>query len=237
MNPSVLRRILWGILTSSMLTCVMAADGASATEEATFAESVAKKIASNTMEAKTAAPVALNRLAAAASTENYRLLGFRSPEEAKSSSLGTPVLIYDVPLDKLRSFPVMGESISLLVGGNRLLYPVLSNLEVRSSVTVGKVNGTWTPLSSGRPKFAASIFGARNSDATKAGMPETSYIEISIPALNLEFLGRVDAENLFLIPIRDYQALGLSAGQAYPGREVFARLAAIARRQNTGQFN
>jgi len=239
MTTSAFPGLLLGIMTSSLLAFVMGAGGASAADEApSFAESVAKTIASNSLAAKSAAPVALQRLAAAAaSTENYRLLGFSSTEEAKSSSLGEPILLYDVPLDKLRSFPVRGDPGSLLVGGNRLLYPVLSNHQVRSSVTIAKVNGTWMPVSSGRPKFAASIFGTRSRDAAKAGVPETSYIEISIPALNLEFLGRVSGKNLFLIPIRDYQALGLSAGQAYPESYVFARLAAVARINNNGQFN
>jgi hypothetical protein len=204
----------------------------------TFAESVVKTIADNSLAAKPAASAALSRIATAAtSAENFRLLGFETTEEAKSATLGEPILVYDVPLNKLQGFSPSEPSGSLLAGGNRLLYPVQLNQQVRSSVTVANVNGEWTPVSSGRPVFAASIFGLRTSDAAKAGVPVTSYIEVSIPALNLEFLGRVSGKNLYLIPIRDYQGLGLSAGQAYPEVELFARLAAVARMGNNGPSN
>jgi hypothetical protein len=107
---------------------------------------------------------------------------------------------------------------------------------VRSSLTLANLDGKWTYVASGRPKLTATIFALRSADAAKAGIAVSSYVQILVPALNFQFLGRLSGKNLMLIPIRDYQMLGMSAGHAYPADMIFLRLAAAAR-ITSGPYN
>jgi hypothetical protein len=240
-GAAILRRVA-GVFALSVAVAAgsnaVAAVTAAPAKAVAFAQAVDKSIQSRTLEAKPVAPVALSHLvAAAADTQNFKLLGFNSTDEAKTATLGTPLVVYYVPLDKLRTYTAMADPVSLLAGGDRLLYPVLLGRTVRSSVTLAKVNGAWTHVISGRPLFAATIFTARSDDAAKSRVLETRYVEVSVPALSMEFIGRAGGTGLVLIPLRDYPALALMGGQTYSAADVFQRLSAVARRNNTGASN
>ncbi len=178
-----------------------------------------------------------NFVDAATVDENYRVLGFRTAAEAKSSELGDPIAIYIVPLEKLRNYSALADPRELLTGGDRLTYPVLTRNAVRSSLTMAKVNGAWIYAKAGSPKFARRFFTLRSRDEVVSRVAADEYIEVSIPALNLIFLGRESGASLTLIPSEDYQGFGMRTGSSYPANMVFARLAAVARTQKSGPFN
>jgi hypothetical protein len=224
-----------GLVLAAFLTS--GASAAAQKPQVVLAQAVDRTIAAKTLEAKPVAPVALTHLVlAAADAQNFKLLGFHSTEEAKAATLGSPILVYYVPLDKLRMYSPNADPTSIFAGGEQLLYPVLLGQTVRSSVTLAKMNGQWMHVMSGRPIFSATIFAARENDAAKTKAAQTSYVQVSVPALNLEFLGRASGSTFLLIPLRDYPSLTLRTGQSYAANAVFVRLAGLARISNRGQF-
>lgn len=189
-------------------------------------------VASVPSQATAAAQKGLTELKAMATPRTYRPLGFRALSEAGSSRLDTPLVVYRVPLDKLRKFVANVAPRTLLTGGTEFIYPVLAGQNPRSSVTVTSLKSGWQATAYGKAGVIEALEQFRSVDSKRRGTPAGAYSEVLIPALNLRFLGRIAGEELTLIPLRSIPAAGLAAGTPYSATIVFAKLAPQARANN-----
>jgi len=194
-------------------------------------EPASDALAQEITEAQPAAQQALADMASPGVPGRVQLLGFRSTEEAKSCVLGGALAVYYVPLDELKSY-TGGDPKALLYGGTELLFPVMAEKEVRSSLTVQKLNSSWQTARLGQPTLAKMLVNARSADARKLNSPTTSYFEVFVPALNLRFIGHLQGAKFYLIPMRSDPTLGLRAGTAYVAEGVFLRLVPVAKANN-----
>ena len=166
-----------------------------------------------------------------ATEKNFKLLGFDSLEEVKSATLGEPLADFIVPLDKLKAFQPGSDPARLLVSSGQMVYPVMASGNVRSSVTVQKVEGRWAPVAYGGATLAALVDKVRPR-AEGRGQAGGDRVIVRIPALNLYFLGHQDAGKLMLTPVVDEPRYELKAGEAVPAEKVFDAVLPDAKRHD-----
>src|SRR5262245_11891040 len=172
---------------------------------------------------------ALTRFAALVTRENYRQMGFDSPEQVRSASLGPPMRQFSVGLDDLKKFDTGSDPSKLLAGADTLIYPVLAGDGVRSSITLQRDSaGGWRAVAFGAPIFTRAVWGARPRSEAAGASP---FI-VRVPALNLFFLGTRRDGELMLAPVVDDPRLKFEKGVPVPAATVFAALVPLARAHN-----
>src|SRR5947207_1491659 len=80
-------------------------------------------------------------------TNNFAELGFPSTNEIASAGLGDPLIIYKIRLDYLRNYTTNVGLANLSVELNKVTFPVVVGPNVRSSLTLAKINGIWSARS------------------------------------------------------------------------------------------
>lgn len=164
--------------------------------------------------------------------QNYRELGFESPEEVRSATLGVPTAEYFVRLDELRGFGPGGSADRLLHQTGRENFPVLVGTNVRSSLVLAKRKGKWKTESVGSPQYARLLSSVRSETASRDGRNPQDYFEVKVPALNLFFLGSRQNGRLFLTPLHDSPRLNLNRGVTKAADEVLRSLVPLAQSHN-----
>lgn len=179
-------------------------------------------------DAQTAATQALATFRKLVNAQNYRELGFDSPDEAGSATLGEPIKVLIVRLDQLSGYQPGSDPSRLLSDANQVFYPVNARERVRSSITVEQVDGKWRAASLGNAGLANQI-----SEVRKGTPTSTADVIVQVPALGLYFIGRPDASNkLMLTSLATSTPYNLRAGATQPAEEVFAALVPFARSHN-----
>jgi hypothetical protein len=171
----------------------------------------------------------LSRFAALVTRENYRQMGFDSPEEVRSAKLGSPMRQFSVGLEDLRRFETGSDPAKLLGGADTLIFPVLTGERVRSSITLQRDSSGWRAVAFGAPAFTRAAWDARQKVDAAAGA--SSFI-VRVPALNLFFLGTRRDGQLMLAPLQDDPRLKLEKGVPAPAATVFMALVPLARAHN-----
>lgn len=159
---------------------------------------------------------------------NFQNMGFRSAAEAKSASLGRPLALYTVPLNELVQYREGGDPARIIHFGDRILFPVMVNNEVRSSLQVDKSGDKWEVSSYGGPnrmKLISDAINRLSADPENKGM---EYRVITIPAMNLYFIGMQKDDKLFLASVLDDEAYGVKAGEVVSAEIILPKLAEIA---------
>jgi hypothetical protein len=173
---------------------------------------------------------ALARFVQLVTAENYRQLGFESPEEVRSAKLGSPMRQLSVGLEDLRRFEPGGDASKLLGGADTLVFPVLAGERVRSSITLQRDPGGWRSVAFGGPGLTRAVWEVRSKVATAS--PGSSLSIVRVPALNLYFVGSRRDGELMLAPILDDPRLKLEKGVPAPASAVFSALVPLARAHN-----
>jgi hypothetical protein len=173
-------------------------------------------------DAQSAATQSLTIFRRLVNNQNYRDLGFESPDEVANATLGEPLPVMFVRLDQLRGYQAGTDVNSLLGQSNEVNFPVIANNQVRSSVVVEQVNGRWKTGTLGNGALAKHIAAVRR-DRTGAAL-------VHFAALGLYFLGERNTDNKWtLTPLVSNSELNLAAGRPIPAEEVFTRLAGAAK--------
>ncbi len=155
--------------------------------------------------------------------QNYRSLGFESVAEVRSAALGEPLALYTIGLDQLKAYRQGTDVNSLLSLSADALYPVTANGQVRSSVTVTKVESGYRASSFGNAEVIKALSKYREAATAFA---------VRVPALNLYYLGQRVENKLLLTPVADDSRLKLSPGKAVPAEDVVNQLVPIANAYN-----
>jgi hypothetical protein len=162
--------------------------------------------------------------------QNFRRLGFESPTEIQQATLGEPLRDLYVPLDRLRAYTPGGDVKPLLVGGPRVVFPVLVANAVRSSFTVVELpGGGLKAVSFGAQSFARSFSAARAAAAQAHGVAPESIVVVRVPALNAQFLGFQSGVGYSFVIVADDPRFDLRAGTTVPAGAVLERMVPRAR--------
>ncbi|MBV9783871.1 MAG: hypothetical protein JO264_08630 [Acidisphaera sp.] len=143
--------------------------------------------------------------------QNYRGLGFASPDDIGRAELGTPLPFYRIELEALRRYTPNTPAQDLLVNAQRSLYPVMVDGRVASSIFVTGHNDGWRATDFGNADLAR---------ATSAMRRVPSDIVVQIPAAKLTFIARGQGADMTLTPVMDDPRFGFRAGQALPASRV-----------------
>lgn len=146
--------------------------------------------------------------------DNYATLGFESKEEADAATLGTPLMLYLVPLDGLQAHDGEADPNELLQDSRIVMYPVMVDGTVRSAVGVQGSDEGWTPATFGSATLIQAI--------ARVQLAPDSFI-VQVPALGLHFVGEKTDGELTLTPIAE-NAFDLPVGKPVDAKEVFSLL-------------
>lgn len=176
-------------------------------------------------DAQAAATQSLATFRQLVNAQNYKDLGFETPDEVAHAALGQPIKILVVPLNQLLRYERGSDPTKLLTDFNQVHYPVLVNEQVRSAILVDQTGGKWKAGTFGASKLAKLIGAARtpNQNSTQDSV-------VQIPALGLYFLAHTAENRMTLTALSDSADFGFKAGGVMPADEVFAALVLAAKR-------
>ena len=175
---------------------------------------------------------ALKTFALLVNRTNYEAMGFDSPEQVRSATLGPLLEDFMVRLDELRKYESGKDPGPLLQRTGRATFPVLVQDRTRSSVTLASESGRWTAVSFGAPKYARALSEVRSQLSQQEGKPPSDYFEVRVPALNVTFIGRRRDGRILLSPVVEDPRFGFKRGQTLPAEEAFAAMTRAAREHN-----
>ena len=184
-------------------------------------------------DAQTAATQALATFRKLVTKDNFKELGFDSPDQVANASLGAPMHIFAVKLDALREYQSGSDPNKLLNEAAQLYYPVIVGGQTRASVFVEQTEGKWKAASFGNAGLAKQIVEVSRGTAGAAQTVSSSDVIVQIPAFGLYFLGHRNPDNkLTLTALATDVTYNLRAGATEPAEEVFARLVSAAKSYN-----
>jgi hypothetical protein len=183
-------------------------------------------------DAQMAATRGLETLRRLVTADNARDMGFDSPAEAASATLGDPVRVQMVRLDALRQYEAGADPGRLLTEANKVIYPVAVKDQVKSSIVIEGSGNQWKASSFGGPHLVRQVARYKADVTARLRPAAESLTVVHVAALNVYFLGyRVDGR-LMLTPLENHPNYRLEAGSSLPAEQVFAALAPIARNYN-----
>ena len=175
------------------------------------------------------APKALITLNELVTRKNYTVMGFESLSEVPTARLGEYLQVFMVRLDQLQTYKPGSDPNEILSGGDRVIYPVTVNGQVRSSIVVEKVKGSWNATSFGGSNQVKILTKVRKADSDSKKLPISSYFVVQVPALNLNFIAHRADEVLMLIPLLDDPSYEFKAGVTMKGDKVFEAILPAAK--------
>jgi hypothetical protein len=186
-----------------------------------------KKLLPTHVEAAQASLTTLGHLAIADKT-----LGFRSPEEATSATLGSPLPMFMVGLNPLRAYRAGDDPRALLLSEGSVFYPVTVNGEVRSSVLVRQdaAGGGWKASQFGRPTLASLASAERANLAHARKVTESGVSLVEIPTLSARMLEHEENGVPMLTSLLDVPGTDIHAGETRSAADVFTKLQPVAAR-------
>ena len=183
-------------------------------------------------ESREVAARSLRTFAELVNETNFRVMGFESPAEVGTATVGDPLVRFYVRLDRLREYREGTDPFGLLSGGESVIYPVLVGDKVRSSMILEKKPEGWQTVSYGGPQAVRQLAGARDSARSREKAPERKYFSVRVPALALEFLAALQDDSLTWIPLTPDPKGRWKAGEALPAGRVLGELVADAKAHN-----
>jgi len=156
--------------------------------------------------------------------ENYKEMGFDSTEQVRKATLGIPIQDFMVRLDWLKKYEPGSRPDKLLTATTQVIYPVLVEDQVRSSITISKTKENWQAVSFGSSNFVKLISKTLTENSREAGLDSSSYFLVRVPSLNLYFLGFRSNNELMLVPLMDDKRLDFKAGVGMKAGKVFSAI-------------
>jgi hypothetical protein len=183
---------------------------------------------------KTADAGLLRSLAAAVTPDTYRSVGFRTVDEVRDATLGTPVQEFFVRLDELREFDERKPITKLLHPTGNVHIPVLVDAATRSSIVARRSADQWEAVVFGRTSFIRAVADSRTELSGRSGVRTEDAALIVVPAFNLHFLGHESSNGLMLTPVVGDSRFDWKTGTSYSAVEVFEALRPLAQK-HTGE--
>jgi hypothetical protein len=176
-------------------------------------------------DAQQAASNALATLQKLVTEQNYKALGFTSPDEVKSATLAKPLAQYNIGLDRLKGYQAGQDANALLTTSSETIYPVTVGGQVRSSVTVVKKETGYTTASFGNATIVKGLSLYRGANTPDG-------FAVRIPVFGMYFLGSRVENRLMLTPISEDSRLPFRTGVAVPAEDVLKAIIPLAQAYN-----
>jgi hypothetical protein len=155
--------------------------------------------------------------------QNYRGLGFTSPEDAQKAHLGDPIAGYRIGLDALKGYKQGTKIDDIMVDAKRSLYPVIVDERVATSIYVTQDDDGWRATDFGNAAVARAVTTYRH---------DKRDIVVQIPALKVYFVGRRTDGGVTLTAVMDDPRLGFKAGQTMSADQALSVLQRTAATYN-----
>jgi hypothetical protein len=126
---------------------------------------------------------------------NFKLMGFNSTNEAATATVGPPIFIYEMPLDRLKAYAKSPNFAPLLEPRPEIMYPLTANQAVRSSITVRLRQGTWTTASWGQPNLIRDLMDAAAKVPSSIRFPDKPFQAVEMTVFGIWFLGYRDLQD------------------------------------------
>lgn len=160
--------------------------------------------------------------------KGLRTVGLGSAADARRSGLGASLPVYMVREDALRTYDGRKADREMLVDLQYVLYPVVANGEVTSSLGVGKAADGWETREISSPELARLLVEVRGAAMASEKRDARAFFVVRVPSLQLVFVGQGAGDDLTLRSVLDVPEVGLRAGEPVAGRDLFARLVPLA---------
>jgi hypothetical protein len=183
-------------------------------------------------EADSVAREALRTFDLLVNEQNFRELGFESPDEVRTAALGEPFQQFVVQLDRLREYQDGQATTDMLTATGVLTYPVLVGENTRSSLVVGRGGEGWSAQSFGAPQYIRMLTEVRGRLSGEDSRPPAEYFEVRVPALNVSFVGSRGETAVVLTPVLDDARFGFVRGESLPAERALSAMVAAARDHN-----
>ena len=161
--------------------------------------------------------------------KNYKSMGFEELGEVKEIKLDKPIQVFMVGLENLKNYETGSDPENLIVGGDRLIYPVLVQEKTRTSIEFEKVDNDWQATAFGGSNLVNQLNNVRSSLMKDQNIGISSFFAIHIPALKLYFIAHKREDELILTPILEDPGYGFEKGKPMPAIRVFEILLPAAK--------
>lgn len=160
--------------------------------------------------------------------QNYKQMGFEKPEEVYDAKLGNYLNDYIVRLDYLKDYKQTDKPDTFLTSTNSIIFPVLINERVCTSITLVYNNKNWEASSYGYANLIKMTVTQQRKLSKDFNLTPDAFFRVRVPAFNIVFLGHRNKDQLFLTPLIDTPELKFIVDVPIPANEVFATLAPLA---------
>jgi hypothetical protein len=202
------------------------------TAAATEAQAASERLTTETPAIREVAERSLAVLKKQIKPDNFERSGFLSAEESRTATLGNPIRVLFVRLDELRDFSSGKDVKALLHDLGELIYPVVVNREVRTSITLGEKEGRWRFTRFGPSRLAIALLGDNRAQVEALAVSPTDVSVVRVAALGTYFLGHQTGGGMVLTPIVNDPAAKLVRGRPRPADEVLLDLVPFAVQHN-----
>lgn len=151
-----------------------------------------------------AADNAIGLLQKLVNEQNYKSLGFHSLAEVKQARLGQPMEVYNLGLEKLKSYRAGQDPNSLLTPSAETIYPITVDGSVRTGLRIVHKEQGYEPSSFGKADIVKRLAAYRRG-------PEEFVVRI--PIFQMYFVGRHVETRVVLVPIANDPRLKVQAGE------------------------
>jgi hypothetical protein len=166
-----------------------------------------------------------------ATKDTYAQMGFQSLDEVSKAKLGSPVSVYMIQLDDLKTLDPAADPKSVMHDLKEKLFPVHVGGSTRTALVVRQdAAGKWAMASVGDAATVKLLDEVRALHSKATGKTH-EYILVKIPAVYQMFLARTDADGkMHLITLREDKALGAAKkGEERPSKTVLELLQKLAK--------
>lgn len=173
---------------------------------------------------------ALKLFEALANEHTYKKMGFESLEEVSSAALGEPISVFTIHHNTISAYQNTTDPNILLIDRHEILYPVMVNGQIRSSIGIMHDGKIWEYSEIGRPNFTGALFDIRQLHMRENNKQHTDYFLVNFPSLYVTLIGHVLEDKTYQMAIvHGHEHIDLQELQFIPANKSFAALAAYAK--------
>lgn len=161
--------------------------------------------------------------------EDATAYGFDNPDQATASELGSPIAVLHLGLNDINAFEGTDPMSLLPKEVTEVVFPVTADGAVRSSMTMQKLDGHWTPTTFGSRNTWSGVRAAQIDHAKRVGCTTEETFVVYAPALYMMYVGSETEKDLNLTTVFEHEIVGIAGGFSSTLSEQIATLSKLAK--------
>lgn len=146
-----------------------------------------------------------------------------TPEEAAKTTRGKKLKVFEIGLDKLKTFKTGDNTKQILVDTKEIVYPIYVGSKLKTSISIRKNGGKWQNASIGGAEIHF-LETSRMKHSKLNKISPTAYFVVRVPALYLSFLGYHLKGKLYFIPTHEHPDVELVLDKGTLAEEIYVKL-------------